>query len=280
MADNKNSKFAPKTGFFRGVVIAVNPTLEEANTLRGTTWDRPVEYLSKDKQNNDRVLVEFWIKDVESGTLFQQKYYISNVLRTSKSNAANKQWASNLGQTGWSENLADLESKSWWNESFPSHQLLVGEEGLVEFLAAWIVQGSRASEKFPMTDVNVSVDMGKLFKGDFSELKGMVGKYGQIVCLATINSFNGKEKQALWSKVLPGTDYFWQKVNSRDTNGIVGGWFSDIEDKSFGCKDQYKLEPMNTASTNSAPAYNAPANIPAYTGSHAPDNPNVGDLPF
>jgi len=259
----KKGKYDPITGITRCVVVAINPTLEEANALRGTTWDKPVEYVGKDKQNNDRVLVEIWLKDTTSGTLFQQKYYISNALRTSKNNPKNKQWGSAIGQVGWSENIAELEAKSWWNEQFPSHELLVGEEGLVEFLAAWVTQGSRPSDKFPMTDVNLAVDMKKLFTGDFSELKAMVTKYiSPVIILATVSEFGGKKRQSIWKSILPGNDYFFDKVKNKDTAGIVGGWFSGIEDEKFGCRDEYSLELLHggTATAySSTPSFTAPA---------------------
>jgi len=166
-------------------VKAVNPTRKQINEILeidDKEDDKEVEYLSEDQDGNKRVRLSFWLREVKTGRYFVQNIFILD--KESVSKAGNKQYVNSTCDTFFcdsEENLPlwfthftvkDDETNDYKVIGKKDYRLaLVGESELCSLLKVWL--GNIRSWRDPST--YVSVDVKRLLRSDFSELREIIG---------------------------------------------------------------------------------------------------------
>ena len=167
-------------GFAELKVVAINPSREELNKLldkEDEDTDKEIEYLSKDNEGNERVRLSVWFEDVKTGNLFPHSILITDKVKLNKD--GNKtQYVNTVCTTSWTDEEENLPT--WFTKFTDKNKNVIGdkgyrtafdgEEALVTLLRAWFGQLS-----FFDKDTEVSIDIKKLFAGNFRELQELVG---------------------------------------------------------------------------------------------------------
>lgn len=274
------------TGFTVVKVVAVNPTKEELNNLIGKEGhpdDKEILYLGEDKDNNKRLRLAFWLQDIKSKKLYVHSFSITNKERRNKDNtkvqlinsACTTTWAplvvSESGITtdkvqdnllpSWFTNFVDKEGNikgvKKWRKAF------MGEEELATILKSWL---GRLHFSDPETEV--SIDIGKLFKENYKELRSVIsldesgeftkeGYDSPFVCLLGVKTDEddpSKKYQQVWGKgFLPAS--FMKNINNGGENGpkfasdydkkLWASFKKDVEGE-YGFNCYYELMPISS----------------------------------
>lgn len=190
-------------GFTSVSVASINPTRSKLNSLLGLDSkeeETEIDYLSTDKDGNERVRLSFWLHSSKLNKYFNYSFSITNKVRKSK-DEIKTQYVSNVATTCWSDTRENLPD---WFLNFTNkeklsigekkiREALIGEEELCSLLRAWL-------DRLDYNDPSTSVfpDLSKLFKGDFSELQNLIGSNFEspfIVLLGVKTDDNDTSKQ-------------------------------------------------------------------------------------
>jgi hypothetical protein len=195
----KIGKQSEETSFklYKGVaalnIIAVNPTKSEMEKITGRTMDNEPEYVGKDDNGNDTVRLTFWAKTaadskvnngIEMTTSFS---FILTKKQRVGANSGKVQVIDKYGRTAWATK-EDIASKSIPQYSSGPANIdkdyrpaCDGEEFLVDFLIQWLnipgpavyKEGKWVMKEDP-SDSEVSLNLGDLFKGNVTDIAGLV----------------------------------------------------------------------------------------------------------
>jgi hypothetical protein len=148
--------------------IAINPTVEELKEITGNQNPKEPEYLSKNENGNDKVRLDFWLKNEDLTTKFS--IFLENEFKTSQ--AGKFLFLNRVGNYSWG---ADVESfkaneKMEWFIREPMRKAFIGEPQIIDFIIA-IANLDTKQEKEEDKQVIALSDISKLFRGDYSELK-------------------------------------------------------------------------------------------------------------
>ena len=183
--------------FYKGVaalnIVAVNPSKKVLEELTGRTIENEPEYIGKDDNGNDTVRVTFWAKTdstakVNNGIdlVLSFSFMLTKKQRVGAT-SGKIQVIDKYGRTAWATQ-ADISSKSIpqytngpANIDKDYRPACDGEESLVEFLINWLnipSPNNYINGKWVMkedtSDSEVSLNLGDLFKGNVTDIAGLV----------------------------------------------------------------------------------------------------------
>lgn len=253
-------EFKKYVGFFEGNVVAVNPDMDELESLGITFKDDP-EYLKevedKDKEGNvisiiKQLAVKFFIKDVKTGNIFNTIFYLKDKFRYNL-DGTKRQFINSQGANSWAvdkDKLPEFITK----DGQETRVARDGEADLYDFIRTWL-SGGNIEE--------LSFDWKKLMSGNVKEISSLIKtEYAKpILCPLTVKiTDEGKEYQQIYNKGITGgylikqlrlkkidENYIDQanadKAAKRKINGLQRAVIA-ITDGEYGCKDTYYLGEM------------------------------------
>lgn len=278
-----NNKKAEKyIGFTDCEIRAVNPTRSELNKLLGRTdsdTDKELEYLSKDRDGNDRVKLTFWMWSDTVKKYFPQT--ITLVKKNKKSiDGTKEQYVNSVCFTCWTdvlENLpvwfTDFQKKGKTVGKKDIRKAYVGEEDLVNLMRNWV----NAVWTDPKTYVMVDVD--KLFNGDFSELQNLLdqaitNKFVSLLGVKTDSSDISKQYQYVYNgSYLPYS--MWEGINNdlmfknEYTRSLWEKFDNKVNNGQYGFDAYFQMVPIKEYDPGEDPAASESARVIV-----TPDNSN------
>lgn len=169
--DKKELKdFTKQIGIFTGEVVIINPSMEEYQEVLGITLpeeSKAAEYLGESKDGNPYVRINFWLKNVKNGEIFQApvSFFLENKERENKE-GTKMQYINKIGTCSWADDPNNLPE---WFTKTEYRVAYVGEEELYEFMRTWLSIDYRKAE------ADLSLDWKKLMKGNVKELTEQIG---------------------------------------------------------------------------------------------------------
>lgn len=266
-------------------VLAVNPTKEERNKLLNAEIDSEPEYLREkevDGKNVPQAMITFYVKpDVEGDIIIPMTFFVNKSYRYNR-DKTKVQVIDKYGYSAWAtpedlKNKATLKSSTdkalkITTEYRPAYN---GEIQLIEFVKSYLnfdealsyVNGEwvKNPKVTNMEECECSLDMDKLFKGDFSELNEvpkLMPKNKVKVMFGVRTTEDGKQYQAVYTnKVLRNGARDYSEIDKDLQERKNAGAFSNVE-YDINPFREYTVEATNFS--NSAPS-NMP--FPATEGS-------------
>ena len=214
------------TGIASAKVLLISPSIEELAKV-GINFEREINYIDQTQNGEDRVRLDFWIrcKDVKVKMDIKTKlsFFITNRPRVDK-DGVKTCYINNFGQTCWSADGVTFET---WFRPQGMRPCLDGEDLLINFIRNWINAAN---------DDEIFFDkLSNLFKGNFSELHGLLAMYHDTAYKQMLMVTKAKDQKfyqgtynkffARWNSTstLP-----WQKYISGDKRNqpttVPGGW--------------------------------------------------------
>lgn len=174
-------------------VLAVNPTRKELSMILGRDIENEPEYVTKTDDGKTQVRIVFYTRTnpeskVNNGISIPLSISFTLIANTRVGQTTGKtQVIDKYGRPGWvtPEELAagaiPIYKNGPANLSKGYRPACIGEEYLTEFLLKWLnipnpadyIDGKWVMKKDP-SDSEIDLNVGALFKGDFSELKSVV----------------------------------------------------------------------------------------------------------
>lgn len=256
-------------------VLAVNPTKEERNKLLNAEIDSEPEYLREkevDGKNVPQVMVTFYVKpDVEEDIIIPMTFFVDKSYRYNR-DKTKVQVIDKYGYSAWAtpedlKNKATLKSSTdkalkITTEYRPAYN---GEIQLIEFIKSYLnfdealsyVNGEwvKNPKVTNMEECECSLDMDKLFKGDFSELNEvpkLMPKNKVKVMFGVRTTEDGKQYQAVYTnKVLRNGARDYSEIDKDLQERKNAGAFSNVE-YDINPFREYTVEATNFS--NSAPS--------------------------
>jgi hypothetical protein len=240
----EKKEFELFVGFTAVKVVAINPNREQLNKLLGkedSPEDKELTYLGTDQEGHDRLRLAFWLKDTKSDKLFVHSFNVTNKERKNQGKDKCQLVNSTCGTT-WApyikngDEITDKVDESViqdWFLNFTNkdkeilgpkkwRKALAGEEELATLLRSWL-----GRLDFMDTKTEVMVDMKKLFKENYKELRELISldengafdgdgldtPFVVLLGVRTDDNDTTKKYQQVWSKAfLP--DGFMKYINN------------------------------------------------------------------
>lgn len=239
-------------GFTKVEVKAINPSRSELNDLLGidSDEDKPIEYLSEDREGNSRVRLSFWLFSEDLNKYFNYSINLINKVRKSK-DEIKTQFINCVCNTAWSDTSDNLPS---WFTTFTDKQkeklgdkkfreALQGEEELGILIRAWL---NRLD--WNDVDTNALVDTSLFFKEDFKTLREQInGNYDTpfviLLGVRTDSEDSSKQYQTIWKNFLPeGFNDYIKKMNFKSdyVRKMYSKFVDDVEGE-YGFTSSYEL---------------------------------------
>lgn len=203
-------------------IVAVNPTKKELEALQGRDLENEPEYKGKNDDGADTIRIVFYAKTnpkakVNGGIelMIPISFMIVKANRVGQS-SGKIQVIDKYGRTAWAtpEEVANKAIPQYTNgpanickDYRPAYQ---GEEQLIDFLIQWLNIPNPASYKDGKwvmrpnpEDSEVSLDMEALFKGDITEIQGLVDLASVYMVKAAVGirtTDEGKQYQAVFTR--------------------------------------------------------------------------------
>lgn len=159
-------------------VVAVNPNLEELQKIGIEYLQSEPEYISKQDFGRGEVvntILDFWVQSVKTPDTPEDLDLLTNIrFRINHAEwvgqSGKKQFINKYGRTAWADDIPALDANKYFiNEGVrPSHR---GEEELHKFIFSWLNMTYDTKDK---KYDDCLLDINKLVKGDFSEVKAIV----------------------------------------------------------------------------------------------------------
>ena len=200
-ANNENTNYPKKVGLFEANIIAINPTIEEYNTVLGMELNpdsKVTEYLGTTKDGNTYLRVDVWLQDIKSQDNFKVSFFLEDRERENR-DGTKKQYINSVGMTAWAADENDLWD--WFTNGRDYRVAYIGEEDLYNFIRTWL-----SKLDYRHADTVLQLDWKKLMRGNISDLKNEVGgEWGStVVSLATVvvkeKDGETKEYQGIYNK--------------------------------------------------------------------------------
>lgn len=235
----KELVFVRKIGFGLFKALAINPESNEEIKKLGfyvkDTEKDPV-YVDKSKEGNERVRLEYYMEEVNTGYKWTETFFLENIPSLSKENGdepRKKEFINITGQTYWCLGEAELPEK--FKESGDYHQAIKGESLLLDFLKKLYNLEWKAE---------ISYNMKKFFNGNFKELRDDMGSAENIIIPLTIKVDEDaetneiKEYQSSFKAYARGAEYKF--VNLKGTLGWTEADIEEIKRKDENNKELFK----------------------------------------
>ena len=200
-ANNKKTSYTKKVGLFEANIVAINPTIEEYNTVLGMELNpdsKVTEYLGTTKDGNTYLRVDVWLQDIKSQDNFKVSFFLEDRERENR-DGTKKQYINSVGMTAWAADENDLWD--WFTKDRDYRVAYVGEEDLFDFLRTWLGKLDYRNSKTVL-----ELEWKKLMRGNVSDLKNEIdGEWcNTIVALATVvvkeRDGESKEYQGIYNK--------------------------------------------------------------------------------
>jgi len=200
-ANNENTSYTKKVGLFEANIVAINPTIEEYNTVLGMELNpdsKVTEYLGTTKDGNAYLRVDVWLQDIKSQDNFKVSFFLEDRERENR-DGTKKQYINSVGMTAWAADENDLWD--WFTKDRDYRVAYVGEEDLFEFLRTWLGKLDYRNSKTVL-----ELEWKKLMRGNVSDIKNEIdGEWcNTIVALATVvvkeRDGESKEYQGIYNK--------------------------------------------------------------------------------
>ena len=200
-ANNENTNYPKKVGLFEANIVAINPTIEEYNTVLGMELNpdsKVTEYLGTTKDGNAYLRVDVWLQDIKSQDNFKVSFFLEDRERENR-DGTKKQYINSVGMTAWAADENDLWD--WFTKDRDYRVAYVGEEDLFEFLRTWLGKLDYRNSKTVL-----ELEWKKLMRGNVSDVKNEInGEWcNTIVALATVvvkeRDGESKEYQGIYNK--------------------------------------------------------------------------------
>ena len=245
--------FKKYIGVAPSFVKAVNPNKEERNKLLNVDIDKEPEYLrvrEVDGRQVPQVIVTFYVKpDVEEDVIIPMSFFVSKSYRYN-SDKTKVQVIDKYGYSSWATE-EEIKSKSQLISSNGNNRMITteyrpafdGEIQLIEFIKYYLniaealsyinnnfVPNPKIEDK---ADCECSLNMEKLFKGDFSELKEIpvlmpTNKVKIMYGVRTTD--DGKQYQAVYTNKVARNGSLKYKNIEKDLNDKKAyGAYSNVE---------------------------------------------------
>lgn len=221
------------TGLYDCNVLAVNPTVTEAEKL-GITIKEDTTYVSTAEEGHTKVRLDFWVKVNPIDKITKLTFFLEDLVKPSQ--AGNTQFINDFGVATYGVSLDSIKAneKMKWYNTETAVPALVGQADLVDFIKAWLSIGKDTVAKID--------NVAKLYKGDVSDLKALIAKYGdrQVQLLLHIKETDGMFYQNVYNRFFgraKSTNYkFWTKTLDGATinyqNSFVQQEFNPLAVKS------------------------------------------------
>jgi hypothetical protein len=199
--NNENTNYPKKVGLFEANIVAINPTIEEYNTVLGMELNpdsKVTEYLGTTKDGNTYLRVDVWLQDIKSQDNFKVSFFLEDRERENR-DGTKKQYINSVGMTAWAADENDLWD--WFTNGRDYRVAYIGEEDLYDFIRTWL-----SKLDYRHSDTVLQLDWKKLIRGNISDLKNEVGgEWGStVVALATVvvkeKDGETKEYQGIYNK--------------------------------------------------------------------------------
>jgi hypothetical protein len=199
-------------------VVAINPTLDELNSL-GVNTKRDPEYaieLSGEKYTK----LSFWVRHASPDITTRVEILMKDTPRTSK-DGSKFMWVNNRGQITWCED--NPSSKYDWFKAEGERKAYSGEDVLLNFIKAWGNVSSNGDCYLETID--------KIVKGDVTELKKLVDALQDNRVRILLGVKDGKYQQTYtkhFGRLKPQrNDMFTKELNS-DYGGFNSAYPEDL----------------------------------------------------
>lgn len=221
--EENNGTFPVYKGLVRVTVEAINPNSQKIHEIRGYEPQSEPQYVSTDRNGKPQVRLDFYVKasSMDLKTTFRSKFAI--FLTKDKivgATSGKTKIIDKYGRTAWATptDLANKAIPVYSNGPADIDAMYrpayVGEEELCSLLRAWLNipvpsrmadDGGRVPTDAFMsdpTDCETSLDMNKLFSGDFSELQGLIEAAGDFEFKAAAGGqmYNGSWRQDILNR--------------------------------------------------------------------------------
>ena len=266
-------EFQKKVGLFEADVVAINPTKEELEKLRGVELkedSKETEYLGE-REGNTTFRVDVHLKEKKEGDIFKVSFFLSDEERENKEGTKN-QYINSVGICSWADDPNNLAE--WFTKDRTYRVAYSGEEELYNFLRMWLNKLD-----YRHAETTLELDWKRLMRGDVRDLRAQIdGEWcGSVGALATVaikeRDGETREYQGVYNKAFlpPYSLKHFRLIDYSDPNVIEG--LSKKETKKlkahekfvmnvigeYGCKDFYifkdlqNYDPeMNFVSSNDA----------------------------
>lgn len=136
------------TGIAPVSVIAVNPTLDELNSIGVNLRNEPEYTITLNEEEYNKIV--FWVKCEVPSLSFTTKFEVLMQPNHRQSKDGSKfMWVNNIGQMTWS---ADVPAYDWWKNADKTRKAYIGEDHLVNFTKAWANVASGGEVSFDTID--------------------------------------------------------------------------------------------------------------------------------
>lgn len=163
--------FQKKVGLFEGVVVAINPTIEEYKSVLGIELEegnKATEYLGESKDGNTYLRVAVWLK-TKTGEKFPVTFFLEDKERENK-DQDKKQYINSIGICAWAADPRDLnEEKMEWFSKREYRVAYAGEEDLYSFMRNWLSQLDYRSKS-----TEILIEWKKLMKGNVKDFRDQI----------------------------------------------------------------------------------------------------------
>ena len=254
-------------------VKAVNPSKNERNKLLNAEIDNEPEYIKEREVDGTKVrqvIVTFYVKpDVEEEVIIPMTFFVDKSYRFNK-DKTKVQVIDKYGYSGWAtqeeiKNQTKLKSSTGKDLRIatPYRPAYNGEIKLIEFIKYYLNIDEAISyingewipnPKVKTEDCECSLDMDKLFKGDFSEIKEvptLMPTNKVKVMFGVRTTDEGKQYQAVYTeRVLRNGVKDYSEIDKSLQEGKNNGRYSNIE---YDIKPfrEYTVEATNFDKTES-----------------------------
>lgn len=257
----REDNFKKFVGFVEGDVIAVNPTMDELNSM-GFNVDKEPEYLKevddieKDADGNEiskktinQLTIAFYIKNKKAPfQIFNTRFFLKDKIRMNK-DKTKKQYINSQGTSSWASDQSLLPEFLTKNGQ-TIREAYDGEADFYEFVRKWLNQADFKADYeiyFPWKD---------LMRGKIKEIKDLINdeSAGSVMCPLTVRvTDDGKEYQQIFNKGI-GAGYLIKTVRTKkiDDNFIelaqknknekkkltaLERIILEMDDSTYGCTD-------------------------------------------
>lgn len=219
-ADTQESSggFRIFTGLANFKPVMVNPTLAELEVV-GINFKEEPSYVTE-SDGKKKVRVDIWgqvnakLNSEEVSFLQKLSFFIENGF--TESQAGNKEFINDYGDSCWAKSLEEIDGKYTWFQNKNIRQAYPGEPLLISFIKRWLSIGRNSIAKFD--------NITKLVNGDVSELRTLVNTYKtkEVQVLLTVREYEGNYYQNIYNKYfgIPNSTNvkYWKKHLDEQTN--------------------------------------------------------------
>jgi hypothetical protein len=264
----QTEEFVKKVGIAEVRVIAINPTEAEYVEMLGKELkedSKATEYISESKDGNRTLRIDIWLEEVKHNEKFKISFFLEDKFRENK-DETKYQFINDIGNCSWA---IDEDGVPDWFSKRSFRKAHAGEEELYEFVRTWL-----GNLDYSKASTSVELDWKALMKGNVKALSEQIdGEYAVnfgVLSIIVTKEKDGeiKEYRNVYNRAfLP--QYSLKHFKNIDySDPIVLANVNNKKSKDlkpherfvlkvtgeYGCKDFYKLVPLEEYNPSENPA--------------------------